>query len=137
MNRFFQFCAAAAMACAASEASAEDAAYRIDIVGTVPVICGVQSSEISADMANPSNVDLGQLSEFCNDPNGYEVWADYAPGVGSASINVDGKLVPLSSTGSTLIGSSRTAARQTRRLGLDLGEDRQRLTTISMRIVPL
>ena len=78
-----------------------------------------------------------RISEFCNSPLGYQVWVDHAPGVHSASFQVDGQSVPLSATGSTMIGSAPTAASQSRFLSLDLGEDAGALSYISVRIAPL
>lgn len=116
-------------------AQAADATYEIDITGYVPVVCNVQTSASTVPLGS-TTVDLGSVSEFCNDPNGYQVWIDYAPGVNDASVTVDGNQIQLASTGSTMISQSNTAARYVRQVSLNTGGD-SRLTSVSMRIVPL
>jgi len=125
--------ALAAMVLAGTQiAVAGDANYTINITGYVPVICHVSTSSTLVDSSGTA--DLGDMSEFCNNPSGYQVWADYTPGPTSAVITVNGTAIPLSSTGSTMIDSSSTAAIYTRSVSLS-GADN--LTSISLRIVPI
>ena len=129
------FLAAAAVISSGVGAQASDARYEISITGYVPVVCNVQTGATAVPLSG-SDVNLGSVNEFCNDPNGYQVWIDYAPGVTSASVSVDGTQIPLASSGSTMISQSATAARHVRQLSLSTGGD-TRLSSISMRIVPL
>jgi type 1 fimbria pilin len=119
----------ATMACASAD---NTASYTINITGYVPVVCHVSSPDTS--VVSGQSVDLGTLSEFCNNPAGYQVWADYTPTSTSAVLNVSGKKVPLSSSGSTLIDSSSNASINTRQLNLEGGAE---IKSISFRIVPL
>lgn len=108
------------------------ASYTINVTGYVPVICHINSNQTVA--VTGSNTDLGDVNEFCNNPTGYQVWVDYAPGTTSASISVDGRTVALSSSGSTMIDTSNTAAIQTRHLTLNGGSG---LSSVSIRIIPV
>lgn len=122
--------AAAFVLCASNQAYAEPATFTIDISGYVPVICRVATDVTTVD----STGSLGTLTEFCNNPTGYQVWVDYAPGATTASISVNGNVVPLSASGSTMIDSWNTAASTTRALTLNNGQD---LKSISFRVVPI
>lgn len=133
--KFRSLILAAAVAFPATSALASGARYEIEITGYVPVACNVQAGASSINLAGSTNVSLGSVNEFCNDPNGYQVWIDYAPGIKAASVNVDGTRIALSPTGSTMISSSGTAARHVRQVSLNTGGNQ--LTSISMRIVPL
>lgn len=134
--KFRSLILAAALAFPATSALASSARYEIEITGYVPVVCNVQAGASSMNLAGSTDVSFGSVNEFCNDPNGYQVWIDYAPGINNASVNVDGLRIPLSSTGSTMISSSGTAAHRVRQVSLSTGGNSQ-LTSVSMRIVPL
>jgi hypothetical protein len=117
--------------------AAAPARYTIEITGFVPVICNVSMSQ---DIVTPSpeeSIDLGVMSEFCNSPNGYQVWVDYAPGTQMGTFEVDGERIPVSASGATMISASFTAAKRTRHLSLDMGVNSQVPFSLSMRIVPL
>jgi hypothetical protein len=110
--------------------------YSISISGFVPVVC---RASVGANMVPSSNstVNLGGLNEFCNSPNGYEVFADYAPGLSAATLLVDGQKVNLGQDGSTRISKSNTAAIASRSLELDLSKVQNANGAISFRIVPM
>jgi hypothetical protein len=135
--------AAVAAVIAASNASAvapgiavDSGQFTIGISGYVPVIC---RASVGASLAPVSgaNVDLGGLNEFCNSPNGYEVYADYAPSLASASLIVDGQKINLSNGGSTRISKSSQAAIATHSVALDLSKSQNVGGSISFRIVAL
>ncbi len=110
--------------------------FTIGISGYVPVIC---RASVGATMAPSSGaiVDLGGLDEFCNSPNGYEVYADYAPAMANASIIVDGQKINLSRDGSTRISKSNQAAIANHSVALDLTKAQNAGGAISFRIVAL
>lgn len=124
--------AAAVMLGIGGQAQAGPASYQIQITGYVPVIC--RASATTSQVQPGQTVSLGDLTEFCNNGAGYQVWVDYTPGVTGSTIYVDGTAIPLSTSGSTMIDSSSTAASRIRTLSLDAGSG---LTSISMRVVPL
>lgn len=79
--------------------------YSIGITGLVPVICraSVDTTIVRGAAARNS---LGNLNEFCNNPNGYQVFVEASPELANATIVVDGNRVPLAANGPTLISSS-------------------------------
>lgn len=108
--------------------------YSIGIRGFVPTIC---RASVGASMAPVSgaNINLGGLNEFCNSPNGYEVFADYSPALANASMIVDGQKINLSKDGSTRISHSNRAAIANRSIELDLSKTNNAPGAISFRIV--
>ena len=92
--------------------------FTIGLVGYVPVIC---RASVDATVVTPSSgtVQLGALNEFCNSPNGYVVVANYSASLGSATLLVDGKAVPLGVDGATIVTHSATAAITTHMLALE------------------
>lgn len=110
--------------------------YAIGISGFVPVICRATVG-VSAVPTTGTSVDLGGLNEFCNSPNGYEVYADYAPALASATLIIDGKKVNLSRDGSTKISASNKAAITSHSIALDLSKTQGVASSISFRIVAL
>jgi hypothetical protein len=100
--------------------------YTVRLEGYVPVICrvSVEGPAVSASM-----------TEFCNNPGGYQVWIDHQAGLDGAAIQVDGQRIGLSPSGATLISASSTAAFRTRQIAVE-GEQGQ-IAALSLRIVPL
>jgi type 1 fimbria pilin len=128
--------ALSAAALAPGSALAADAAgFTLDISGTVPVIC---RAEMTANVVAPKDgrVSLGQMNEFCNDANGYEVYAEHSPELANAVVVVDGVEVKLSATGTTRISRSDTAGIASRNVELRLA-DGQSAGTLSIRVVAL
>ena len=113
-------------------AQAGAASYTTTITGYVPVVCRVDASNT---LVQPGQtVDLGNLTEFRNNPTGYQVWVDYTPGISGETIYVDGNAIALSSSGSTMIDSSSTAASLVRTLSLSGGSQP---TSLSLRVVTI
>ena len=110
------------------------AQFSIGIVGYVPVICRANVDAGSAPAVS-GTTSLGLLKEFCNSPSGYRVVADYSPALASAKLIVDGKPVPLTNGGSTVVTQSNSAAIADHTLALELSKDGQ-TGNISFRIEP-
>jgi hypothetical protein len=132
----------AAFAVASSAAQAADphvavnsAQYTIGISGFVPVVC---RATVDAAMvpAQGGQVSLGSLNEFCNSPNGYEVYADYSANMAKASLLIDGQKVPLGKDGTVRVTKSNRAAIAAHAVSLDLPKGVEP-GTISFRIVAL
>ena len=127
---------AAALAFTALQADANpsgEAHYTVSITGWVPVICRATLNQ-TLFIEDEDIVDLGQLDEFCNASQGYQVWIDSTPGV-SGTLYVDGQEISLSTTGTTLISTSPTAAKRSRHLALSVGDSP--LASLSIRVVAL
>ncbi len=134
----FAVLAALALCCAGStsaRAAPTQATVTVQLRGYVPVICRAELTDVEAS-PQAGVVSLGRLEEFCNDPNGYEIWLDYTPELAGASLIIDGQTVALSSGGSIRIVQSRSPARLWRLMSLVLPRDGIR-TSLSVRVVAL
>lgn len=107
----------------------------IDIVGWVPVVCRA-SVDTTTIAPTAGTVQLGSLNEFCNNPNGYRVVADYSPALQGATLSVDGNAIQFESAGSTVVSSSNEPAITSHSLSLDVPEGVSD-AAISFRIEPL
>ncbi len=96
--------------------------YTIDIRGFVPVICRASVETRNVTPAR-GRAPLGTLREFCNNPNGYEVWLDHSPTLAGAAMVVDGKRVELSRGNATLLSRSGHAAVTARSLDMEMPRD--------------
>jgi len=125
------------MASAATAADAtRGASQTLTITGFVPVAC---RASLSADIVSPGaggDASLGTLTEFCNNPNGYQVLVDHSPELANATLIVDGVEIALSPQGSTVISSSAHAATTSHSVALR-GAGENANGTLSVRIVPL
>lgn len=111
----------------------------IEISAVVPVICKTQvvgSPAASAALANGA-IQLGSLSEFCNNARGYRVVADYSANLAHAKLLVDGVPVPLNKSGSTVVSQSNRAAIASHELALQLPRGTAANGSLSFRIEPL
>jgi len=122
----------AAMGIFGSVQEVSAASSTIEITGTVSVICKV--NELAQQTVSGTEVNLGNITEFCNNPAGYQLWVDYTPGITGETLYIDGRAVPLSVSGSTMIDSSATASVQSHNLSIS-GPTTP--ASLSMRMVPL
>jgi hypothetical protein len=127
--------AAAVPAAGGPALAAEGGTLRIGVSGFVPVMC---RATVHANIVTPKDgyAELGRLTEFCNSPRGYAVYADHSAELQDVSLIVDGKTVPLHAEGSTLISQSSEPAIAHRSLALFTPADHSP-GTITFRIVPL
>jgi hypothetical protein len=110
------------------------ASYTLQISGFVPVICRAQLPQ-AATPAQAGEISLGQLSEFCNNGNGFEVWVDYSPSLAGDTLVVDGKQIKLTSAGSVRIDKSNRAAAGSKSMMLDAKSAAS--GSLSLRVVTL
>lgn len=142
MSRFTMFSAAAMLAVAGNASAVapgvdvNSGQYSIGITGFVPVICRASVGATTAPVAG-ANISLGGLNEFCNSPNGYEVYADYSPALANAALVVDGQKINLSKDGSTRISKSNRAGIANRAIELDLSKTNGASGNIAFRIVAM
>ncbi len=109
--------------------------YTLGIRGFVPVIC---RASVDARQVTPARgrAPLGTLREFCNNPNGYEVWLDHSPGLAGAAMVVDGRRVEFSPGSATLLTRSDHAAVARKDLAMELPRDGM-VGHIAIRVVAL
>lgn len=108
---------------------------QIGITGYVPVICRTSVEGGQFDVRD-GRVSLGSMQEFCNNPRGYAVIADFSANLADGALVVGGRRVPLDASGSVEIVKSNRAAITSRPIELELPEDTQS-GSISFRIQPL
>ena len=108
---------------------------RIGISGYVPVIC---RTSLEAQTVTPvdGRAALGALREFCNNPNGYAIQADYSPALAGGALIVDGVSIPLEESGTVEITRSSQAGIAKRSVELELPENVE-AGALSFRIQPL
>lgn len=110
-----------------STAATATPSFTLELTGQVPTLC-------YADV----QLDAGTMSEFCNDANGYEVYAEHSPELAGATLVVDGVEVALSADGPTRVSGSDRADIASRSLELRLPHGRIASTgTLSFRVVAL
>ena len=113
--------AASALASSAAwgAAPADQASYSLQLSGYVAVACRAQLTTTEVP-AQAGQIPLGQMDEFCNNANGYEVWVDYSPSLAGDTIEVDGKSFALDASGSTRIDASSAPAIASKTVALDV-----------------
>jgi hypothetical protein len=127
----------AASALVSTGAVAAPAGFTLEMSGHVPTICHAEVRQ-NVVVANSGRVALGAMQEFCNDANGYEVYAEHSPELAGAVLVVDGVEVPLSASGPTRISHSDHADIATRSLELRLPDGRTAPNgALSFRVVAL
>ncbi|WP_423603653.1 hypothetical protein [Sphingomonas sp. MS122] len=109
--------------------------YTLGITGFVPVICRASVDATSVPVA-AGEVSLGTLSEFCNSPNGYEIYADHSDALAKGSLIIGGQKVQLSQQGSTRIRKTNRAGIANNGVTLEVPKG-VTSAQISFRIVPL
>lgn len=115
--------------------TAEGGSQTLTITGFVPVTCRASlGTGVVAPNAN-GETSLGTLTEFCNNPTGYQVLVDHSPELTNAALIVDGVEVALAPAGSTLISTSSHAAARMHSVALRAAGGIS--GTLSVRIVPL
>ena len=101
-------CATALATTAAGAADLDNggsARASFEVTGFVPVTCRANLDATVVPVTS-GEVALGKLNEFCNSPAGYDVFVESSPELADAMLIVDGREVPLSATGSTLVASA-------------------------------
>jgi hypothetical protein len=117
------FTALAATALLSTAANAAPPAFTLELTGHVPTLCRVEAS-----------LEAGTLAETCNAAAGYEVYAEESPELAGTVLVVDGREVPLSASGPTLVSRSDHADIATRSFALRRSAPSG---TLTFRIVPL
>lgn len=115
-----------------SAATARAADSGMTFGGEARLICSARLSP-GAPTTDAGARALGQVSEFCNDPKGFQVWVDYPESLANTQLMVDGVAVTLASGGATQIDQANAPGQATHTLTLqsDAAGD------VTVRIVPL
>jgi hypothetical protein len=101
-HRITALSAAAALLCSSAAIGSAFATNGFGISLSVPVLCTLHHEPALVPVGN--GYDLGELTEFCNAPGGYEVSVNYAPGtMRGAIVSVGGESVRLDGSGRTTV----------------------------------
>lgn len=130
-------CAIAALATPAVAVAPEvnlSGRMTVEFSGVVPVVCRASVDATSVAPA-AGTVNLGSLSEFCNNPAGYTVIADYSKSLVGARLIVDGQPVHFNASGSSVVTRSNLPAITSHAVSLELPKGVSS-SSISFRIEP-
>lgn len=109
------------------------AGQSFSVVGEVPVICRATVQSVATPSASVTTYS-GVLSEFCNAPGGYAVYARLGGAVDEATLLVDGQAIARDVSGAFVVSRSSHANVAARKLQLS-GVTSS--TTIIFQIVPI
>jgi len=106
----------------AALATPDTATYTLQINGFVPTVC---KADLTASQV-PSQagvVALGQMREFCNDGDGYQVWVDYSPSLAGDTLTIGDRQIVLGPSGSAMIDASDGPGVAAKAVTLSLPQD--------------
>lgn len=116
--------------------SVNSGSYQVGISGFVPTICRVSVPDSPVSNGN-GLFNLGQMNEFCNDGHGYRIYIDHPASASGAAVIVDGRRVPLSAQGSTMIFESNGPGNRSHKLSLDASSNPDAIGGLWFRIKPI
>ncbi|HLI67503.1 MAG TPA: hypothetical protein VKU90_14165 [Caulobacteraceae bacterium] len=100
----------------------------------MPTVCRVQLS--STAVVSGHTVDLGSMTELCNDGKGYRVVLNTPAGSGGQVVIDDAPPIPIAANGHTMIVDSDTDAFRHRNLKLELAVGSPVITHVSFTTSP-
>ena len=98
--------------------SAALAQTSLSLTGQAQLVCSA-GIDGQAAASGQAPISLGQLKEFCNDPDGYDVWIDYPASLVGDSLVIDGSSVPLTDEGTVRVSHAGGAGAAIHTLALD------------------
>jgi hypothetical protein len=131
--RSFGFGAAFALLVAAPGVAAAGTAMGLS--GDSPIICSAGIDPAGEGAAGAGVLALGRLREFCNAPEGYELWIDYPPELASDTLVVGDDRIPLTSEGSVRVSTAAGPAIKLRNMSLEGAAPSGNLS-LSVRMLP-
>lgn len=115
-----------------SGSSRASATFRI--MGFVPVLCRVQLTNGVSAIDENGVASLGVAEEFCNAPRGYRVVVNHPQNLEDVALIADGRRIPLSPSGETVLTDSSHPDLRKMPVLLDLGDKPSRMTSLGIRI---
>lgn len=103
----------------APEVALQSGRATFEISGVVPVMCRASVDSTSLPLV-AGRIEMGSLHEFCNNPAGYTVVADYSRNLAGAQLYVDGRAIELGRQGSTVVSGADGASIATHAVALEL-----------------
>ena len=114
-------------------AGAGSASFTIHAV--VPTICRVEYDGGIAPVAGQTT-DLGQITELCNDADGYQVVLVTPAGLTGSAAILDGTTIPLAANGQTVIVDSNSDAFKKQDLKIQLAASAPAFGTVQFATTP-
>lgn len=102
---------AAACGMAQSAGASASASSRIELRGTVPLICRYEVAS-SVVTVQDGTADFGPVQQFCNSGRGYVFAVHHSPDFHGLFV-VDGRAVPASASGTTILEQSHVPTART------------------------
>jgi hypothetical protein len=128
--------AAAACTLSATPLGAESRSFLIR--ARVPVVCQVQFRPTGATPIANTVVPLGEISEFCNAPGGYELVVNYTPGTMHGAVIVAGEdQVVLNGSGQAVLTRSPRPRNRARLLSAMPGRQGFDTDRLDLRLQPM
>lgn len=113
----------ATIALASASAAIASDSIGFNLRAIVPVSCTVGYNPAAVTFTD-NIVRLGELREYCNAPNGYDLEVRYSPNsLRGVTVNVGNEHVTLDGSGFASIRGASGPKIQTRELSLQFGED--------------
>ncbi|WP_417592838.1 hypothetical protein [Parasphingorhabdus sp.] len=114
---------AATVAVASASAAIASDSMSFNLRAFVPVACTVGYNPTGISFTNDT-VRLGELREYCNAPNGYDLEVRYSPNsLRGVTVNIGNERVTLDGSGFAAIRGATGPKIQTRALSVQFGED--------------
>lgn len=93
---------------AAPTATAREASTSFGVAVVVRTVCRVELNS-TPTVVSPTEIDLGQMTELCNDGGGYSVTLNTPPGLTGGTVVIAGEApTPIDPSGHTLIVDANT-----------------------------
>jgi hypothetical protein len=114
---------AATVAVASASAAIASDSIGFNLRATVPVSCTVGYNPTGIAFTD-NTVRLGELREYCNAPNGYDLEVRYSPNsLRGVTVNVGSERVTLDGSGFASIRGATGPKIQTRALSVEFGDN--------------
>jgi hypothetical protein len=102
--------------------------------GAAPLVCSA-GIDPTIEPSTGGPLDLGKLTEFCNAPQGFEVWIDYPAELAGGVLRVDGHAIVLQSAGTVRVDRADGPTGQSHVLTLDHAQPGHALS-LTVRMLP-
>lgn len=129
---FIAAAVAAATIVPVQAANIERATFRLSAV--VSTVCNVSFTGTAAQTGDL--IDLGQFAELCNDRHGFRITMSHGAELAGAELMVDGRAIPLSASGQTVIVDENQPMERVQSVQLRVNGTLAETPSISFRIEP-
>lgn len=123
----------AASAAPASAANLERESFRLSAI--VPTVCNVSFGG-TVNAAGNDVIDLGNVSELCNDRHGFRITMSHGAELQGAQLIVDGRAIDLSNSGQTVIVDENQPMQRVQSLQLRVDGAVTQMPNLFFRIEP-